>query len=125
MAFGLNGLGMKASLKERAAVLIHFVVRFGVTVEHELRQVPRWFFAVLPRKEVIMIWLEAIGNHGKVIGKAVFLDFCNGEKIILRFAEKGGFIHAAIVDVIVHSFLPGEQVFSSVGHVFLQCRRYR
>ena len=88
MTFGLNGLGMKASLKERAAVLIHFIVGFGVTVEYELRQVPYWFVAILSGKQVIMIRLQRIRDHGEVIGKAIFLDFCYNEKLILWFTEE-------------------------------------
>lgn len=122
MAFGLNRLGMKTSLKERAAVPVHFVVGFCVTIEYELRQVSGWFFAILPGKEVIMVRLQAVSDHGKVIGKAVFLDLCNDEEVIFRLSEKGGFIHATVVDVIVHSLLPCQYVFAGVRHVFLQCR---
>ena len=79
MAFGLNRLGMKTSLKERAAVPVHFVVGFCVTIEYELRQVSGWFFAILPQQQVIVVWHEAIGNNSGVIYLSVFLKFFNNK----------------------------------------------
>jgi hypothetical protein len=63
-----------------------------------------------------MIRFKTVGNHADVICLAVFLDFSDRKKKVGFFPKKGGLAYAAIVDVIIHSLLPGKQVFSGVGH---------
>ena len=75
MRTGLNGFCAEASLEKRAAVVVRFVVGFGVAVEYKLGQVACRLIAILPSQEVLVIWLEAIRDHREMIGAAVFFDF--------------------------------------------------
>ena len=78
---------------------------------------PRGFLAILPDQKMIMIWHETIGNDADLLGLAVFFDLRYREEIIRCLAENGHLPSAAVVDVIVHSFLPSECIFAGVRHV--------
>ena len=105
---GLDGFGAETPFKERAAVLVFFVIGFGVTVEDVLRQISGGEIAILPDEEVIMIGLQAIGDHAELIFAAGCFQFAEDKEVVAFFSKDGRPADAAIVDVIVHPFLPGQ-----------------
>ena len=49
-------------LEECAGMLITLVIRFGIAIENALWQKSGSLIALLPDKEMVMVWHEAIGD---------------------------------------------------------------
>lgn len=93
-----------------------FVEEVGFCHFWPIKKQPGGRLAVLAHQQVVVIGHQAIGDDGNPQGPAVLLDAPQDKELVLQFVEDAQSAGAAVVDVVIHARLPGEDAPASVGH---------